>query len=360
MSNLNIYKKIFKDKKILVTGHTGFKGAWLCQILLLFEAKIMGISNTKVSKINLFDILKLSNKVKNFKYDLSKNKKFEKEVVNFNPDYIFHLAAQSLVYESYRNPYKTFYNNLNSSLNLLEVCQKIKGLKSIIFVTSDKCYEPVIKKKKLLSENDPLGGNDPYSLSKACTEHIFKHYNNSYFKPNNIGAASVRAGNVIGGGDWAANRLIPDFITSINKKKFILRNPRSIRPWQHVLDCLFGYIILLKKLKNNPKKYSGSWNFGPQNKDITTQKLIFEFQKKMRFKNKIEIIKPKKNKYKETKLLKLSTIKTKTKLNYNPILKIDDSISFTASWYKNYFEKKVNSSKFTNLQIENYLNKLKN
>jgi CDP-glucose 4,6-dehydratase len=359
MSNFKTFKKFFKNKKILITGHTGFKGAWLCQILLLFEAKIMGISNSKVSKINLYDILKLNKKIKNFKYDLSKNKKFEKKVLKFNPDYIFHLAAQSLVYEGYRKPYETFYNNLNSSLNVLEVSQKIKGLKSIIFVTSDKCYEPVVKNNKLLSENDPLGGNDPYSLSKACSEHIFKHYKNSYFKLKNIGAASVRAGNVIGGGDWASNRLIPDYIMSLNKKKFILRNPKSIRPWQHILDCLFGYITLLIKLNNNPKKFSDNWNFGPQNKDITTQRLIFEFQKKLKLKNKMKIIKLKKNKYKETKLLKLNTSKTKNKLNYNPILNINETINYTALWYKKYFEKNTNLSNFTNMQIKNYLDKIK-
>jgi CDP-glucose 4,6-dehydratase len=356
MNNLFLLKNFFKKKKILITGHTGFKGAWLCQILLLFEADIMGVSYKRVSKINLFDILQLKNKIKkHIIFDLSVNKKFNEEILKFNPDYIFHLASQSLVIEGYKRPYHTFFNNINSSLNLLENSKKIKNLKAIIFVTSDKCYDPK-KTKKLLVENDAMGGNDPYSISKACSEHIFKYYQKSYFKLKNIGAASVRSGNVIGGGDWSQNRLIPDFIRSVKKKKFILRNPSSVRPWQHVLDCLFGYLILLIKISRKPALFSESWNFGPTDKNITTEKLILELSKKLS--SKVKIIRFNKEQYQETAILKLNINKMKNKLKYKPTLYIDEAIDFTASWYKNYLQKK-NNIDFTNNQIKKYIKKIK-
>lgn len=356
MSNPEILKKYFKNKKILVTGHTGFKGAWLCQILLFFGARVMGISNSKVSKVNLYELLNLNKRIIDLNYDLSKKNNFEKKIKKFNPHFIFHLAAQSLVIKSYKDPYHTFQNNINSSLNLLESTKKLKNLKALIFVTSDKVYD-VNKSDKPHTETDALGGNDAYSLSKACSEHIFKYYLNSIFKIKKIGAASVRAGNVIGGGDWSENRIIPDLMRSLNKKNFLLRKPKNIRPWQHVLDCLFGYIVLLIKLSKNPSKFSGSWNFGYSNKNITTRSLIKEFNKNLIHYKKINIINSKKQNFQETKFLKLNTNKTKKKLNYYNSLSVKDMVKFTTSWYLNYFNKNSNVSKFTNSQIEDYIRK---
>lgn len=360
MQTSQYLKKFFKNKRILVTGHTGFKGAWLCQILLFFGAKVMGISNSKVSKVNLFDLLKLDKQVINIKHDLSKNNNYEKKLKKFDPHFIFHLAAQSLVFQSYKNPFHTFNNNINSSLNLLESAKNLKSLRAIIFVTSDKVYDPD-KGNKSHIETDPMGGNDSYSLSKACTEHIFKYYLHSFFKTKKIGAASVRAGNVIGGGDWSNNRIIPDLMKSLNKKNFILRNPNNVRPWQHVLDCLFGYIVLLIKMSRNPSKYSGSWNFGYSSKNITTKSLVKKFIYHLKHFKKIKVSNLKGQKFKETKYLKLNTNKTKKKLNYQNTLTITDVVKFTTTWYINYFTKKLNVSKFTNNQINDYLkrNKIK-
>lgn len=353
-------KKFFKNKRILVTGHTGFKGAWLCQILLLFGAKVMGISNSKVSKVNLFDLLKLNKRIININHDLSKNINFEKKLKNFDPHFIFHLAAQSLVFQSYKDPFYTFNNNINSSLNLLESTKNLKSLRALIFVTSDKVYDPDRSNKSHI-ETDPMGGNDSYSLSKACTEHIFKYYLNSFFKIKKIGAASVRAGNVIGGGDWSNKRIIPDLMKSLNKKSFILRNPNNVRPWQHVLDCLFGYILLLIKMSRNPSKYSGSWNFGYSSKNITTKSLIKKFIYHLTNFKKIKVSNLRGQKFKETKFLKLNTNKTKKKLNYTNTLSVTNMVKFTTSWYVNYFTKTTNISEFTNNQINEYIkrNKMK-
>jgi len=353
---INYFKKKFKNKKILITGHTGFKGAWLCQIFLMFGSKIMGVSNSKVSKINLFDILRIKDKIQHVNYDLTKKTdKYVKKIIDFNPDFIFHLAAQSLVIESYKNPSHTLENNIISSLNILEISKKIKNLKSLIYVTSDKCYD-VNNNKISFSEDDPLGGKDPYSISKACSEHIFQYYFKALLNANKVGAASVRSGNVIGGGDWSKYRLIPDIIRAIKNKKIILRDPNNIRPWQHVLDCLFGYIFLSIKLSENPKLYSGSWNFGPGKKYITASNVALKIIKYLNLDKKIKIIKLKKNNFIETKMLNLNVTKSLKYLGFKNILDINKSLMLTALWYKEYLDKKIYINSFTNLQILNYIN----
>ena len=349
---IQIYKKFFKNKKVLITGNTGFKGTWLTHFHILFGSKILGISNNFVSNPSIFKILKTDKKIKNKKIDILDFKNLKKNIVAFKPNYIFHLAAQSLVSYSHKYPKETFETNFNGTLNILEIAKNLKSLKGIIIVTSDKCYD-INHKKKKISESDPLGGNDPYSSSKGSTEILLKPYFH-IFRKKNIAISSVRAGNVIGGGDWGKDRLIPDIIRSIkNKKELIVRNPNHIRPWQHVFDCLNGYVLLMTKQVQNPKKYSGSYNIGPNNlTKIRVKNIVKIFLNNFKFKYKYK----NKNILGETKILRLNTYKSKKVLNFSNKLTLNKSIDLTINWYKNYLNKQ-NMKVVTEKQIKDYFKK---
>jgi CDP-glucose 4,6-dehydratase len=333
----------YKNKKILITGNTGFKGSWLTFALLEMGAKVIGYSNNFVSNPNLFKILNLEKKINFIKGDVRDFKHLLFIFNKYHPEFVFHLAAQSLVIESYNDPFKTFSSNVCGSYNLLECCRLSPSIKTLIYVTSDKCYDPKIFRKKGYKEEDILGGDDPYSSSKVAAENIFRSYYKSFFL-NNIGAASVRSGNVIGGGDWSKNRLIPDCVRAIVlKKKLLLRNPNFVRPWQHVLEPIFGYLLLNMKLYFNNKKYSGSWNFGPsQYHFLSTNFIASHFMKKFNYKSKIIKQKKllKKFKIKETKYLTINSKKSIKKLGWKHILNSLDAIKLTSDWYKEYYKKR--------------------
>ena len=334
-------KNFYKNKKILITGNSGFKGSWLTFILNRLGSKIIGYSNSIVSKPNMFEVLNLKNEIVFINEDIRDFKKLSYVFNKYKPEIVFHLAAQPLVRMSYKDPLYTVSTNVEGSLNVLECSMLSKSIKSLIYVTSDKCYE---NQEWIWGyrESDRIGGKDPYSSSKAAAENIFTGYYNSFLK-DKIGAASVRAGNVIGGGDWSADRLIPDCIRAIQKKRtIILRNPNSTRPWQHVLDPLFGYILLAFHLFNDKKKFSGSWNFGPQyNKIFDVKKVTnilcqeFNYNKKIIYKKE-----NKKEKIKEAKLLSLNCDKAIQLMNWSPLLDSQKSIKFTSDWYKDYFLRK--------------------
>lgn len=349
-------KNFFTNKNILITGNTGFKGSWLTKVLLNYNANIIGYSNTeKVSDPCLFKILKLKKSITFIKGDIRDKNKLEKIFKKYKPSIIFHLAAQPIVSTSYKLPYETFAVNMIGSLNILELCKNYNFVKSLVYVTSDKCYEN-IETKISYKETDKLGGKDPYSASKAAAEVIFNAYLKSFYQKK-FGSASVRAGNVIGGGDWSKNRLIPDFIRSLQlKKKLVIRNPESIRPWHHVLDSISGYIRLSKKLYNYKNRFSGNWNFGPlSNKNFSTSQVVNIMNNTLINKVKISINK-KKIKNFESKILKLNSKKSNQQLNWHPKLSTRESIKFTIDWYKHYFEKK-NIEKFTEMQINRIIGK---
>ena len=272
--------RFYKDKKVLITGVTGFKGSWLATWLILLKAKVYGIGYQPNKNKKLFYNLGLQKKIKVNMIDVRDFKKLEKRINQIKPSIIFHLAAQPLIYESYKNPYDTIDINAKGTLNIMEIVRKSKFVKSVIIVTSDKCYESN-NSTKGFKESDRLGGIDPYSVSKANAELIVKAYNKSFFenkRNRSTGISTGRAGNVIGGGDWSSNRLIPDAIRSfLNKKSIILRNPNFNRPWQHVLEPLKGYLILALKQYYNPKKYSGAWNFGTMPNSVTSVQKIVEY-----------------------------------------------------------------------------------
>ena len=350
---MNNLKKFYKGKRVFITGHTGFKGTWLSATLIEFGSNIMGYS-LKDNRKNIYNKITFHDKISNVYADILDYKYLEKKILKFNPEIIFHLAAQSIVSKSYSEPLKTVRTNIDGTLNILEISKKIQNLKSLVIITSDKCY---LNKEfnRGYKENDELGGDDLYSASKASAELIFNAYSKSFFNlQKKFGFAAVRAGNVIGGGDWSPNRIIPDCIRSIEKNtSLIVRNPNSTRPWQHALEPISGYLLLGKKLYENKKKFNGSWNFGPSiNKSMIVKDVVRLFFKFLGYKKKIIF---KKARFKETNLLKLNSNKALKKINWKNTWNMRVSIIKTADWYLSYLKKK-NLKKITSLQIREYFN----
>ncbi|MDB9784280.1 CDP-glucose 4,6-dehydratase [Pelagibacteraceae bacterium] len=350
------FLSFFKNKKVLITGHTGFKGSWLTSILLSLEAKIIGVS-LETKKESHFELLKLKKKIIDIKCDIRNQEKLKKIINKYQPDIVFHLAAQSLVSLSYKNPIQTWTTNVIGTLNLIESLKILKKKCSAIIITSDKCYLNV-EKKEGYKENDKLGGMDPYSGSKASAENVFlSEYKSFFIKSKNITLATARAGNVVGGGDWSKDRIIPDFITSIQNKKILkLRSPNSTRPWQHVLDPLFGYLKLSYALSRNVKNINGSsFNFGPKsnvNKKVID--VIKEINKKIKV-GRWTIIKNNK-KFHESTLLKLNSDLARKKLKWETQLKFKDTMSLTSEWYLEYIK---NKKILTFEQIKKFIKNLK-
>ena len=343
----------FKGKKILITGHTGFKGSWLSLCLYEMGAKILGISNGIPTKPSHFEASLLKNKIKSKNFDISNQKKLKKSIHKFKPDYIFHLAAQSLVKKSYLNPLETWRSNLIGTVNLLDSLRDYKKKVTVILITSDKSYKNV-EKKDGYKETDILFGVDPYSASKSSADIAIQSYFRSYFKnKKNILIAVARAGNVIGGGDWSSDRLIPDCIKAWSKGRSVLiRNPASTRPWQHVLEAVWGYIILAVRL-NTSKKINGEvFNFGPNTnknyKVIECLKVIKKYWPNIKWSIKAGSL----NKHKEAGLLKLNSNKAKNKLKWKTVLNFEETMKMTTIWYKNYYRK--NSISISNKQIRNF------
>ncbi|MDC3207065.1 CDP-glucose 4,6-dehydratase, partial [Pelagibacteraceae bacterium] len=267
MENMGINKKFWKNKKVFITGHTGFKGSWLVKTLLLLDCKIIGYSNNIPTNPSLFKLIKSNNKLKNINGDVRDANRLKKVITNNKPDIIIHLAAQPIVQKSFEDPFLTFASNITGTINLLEIIKNYKKKILVLIITSDKTYE-INKTKKGLVETDPLGGEDPYSASKSCCDIIVNSYYKSFFKKHDkIFISSARAGNVVGGGDWSPNRIITDIYFSITKsKKLLIRNPNSIRPWQYVMDVIYGYLLLIQKMNYRGHSFCGAWNFGPKSR----------------------------------------------------------------------------------------------
>ena len=329
--------KNFKNKKVIITGHTGFKGSWLSLWLHMSGAKVLGISNEVLPNPSHFELVKLKRKIISINEDIRNLKKIKKIFKNFQPDFVFHLAAQSLVKKSYTDPITTYQTNSLGTLNVLESLRNLKKKCVAVIITSDKSYKN-LEIKRGYNENDTLGGDDPYSASKGAAEFAIQSYIKSYFnkKNNKIFLAVARAGNVIGGGDWSEDRLVPDCIKSWSKNKLaIIRSPNSTRPWQHVLEAISGYLYLAMRLNKNIKLHGEAFNFGPSNlNNYKVIQLLTQFNKI--WKNaKWKIIKDKK--FKESKLLKLNCNKAKKILNWKSTLSFKETIFYTADWYKNYY-----------------------
>ena len=349
--------KKYKNKKVLITGHTGFKGAWLTLILHFFGAKIYGVS-LKPKKKSLYYQVTLNKILKSDKnFDIRSFDKLKRFIDEIKPDYIFHLAAQALVKNSFTNPLDTLSTNIIGTTNILEIARSIKKKCIIILITSDKCY----KNKEQIwgyKESDEMGGNEPYSASKASCEIINNAYFQSYFKKTNtnIKIASVRAGNVIGGGDWSENRIIPDCVKSWERKTpLILNNPKSTRPWQHVLEPLFGYMRLALFLEKKKHLNGECFNFGPNlNSSLNVEDLVKLFSHNWPY-SKIKI--NRKSNFKEQNLLKLDCTKAYNQIKWEVILTEKEMLEMTSLWYLNYKRSK-NIISFTNSQIRSYYEKI--
>ena len=350
-----MYKKFYQNKKVLVTGATGFKGSWLCLWLNMLGAKVYGVGYNPNNNKNLFYQLQLNKKIKVIHCDIKNLKKLSKIIKKIKPTIVFHMAAQPLIFEGYKKPYETYMINAMGTLNILDIIKNCNFVRSAVFITSDKCYQSNNSTKGFV-ENDKLGGEDPYSGSKASAEIMINTYIKSFFdNKKNIGLASARAGNVIGGGDWSQNRLVPDCIKSLNKNKTIfLRNPNFNRPWQHVLEPLNGYLILGMKLFNSPKKFSGSWNFGSKRNTVTNVLTIVKQIIKIWGRGKLKYIK--KKKYYEQTNLQLNILKANKLLKWYPKLSIANSVKITVDWYKLVMLKKNNPDEVTKKQIIDYMN----
>lgn len=347
-------KNFYKNKRVLITGVTGFKGAWLSSWLILLGAKVYGTGFNPNKNKNLFYKLNLQKKINLRIFDIRDLIKLEKFIKEAKPQIIFHLAAQPIVFQSYRDPKYTFETNINGTLNILEVFRKNKNIKSLVCVTSDKCYENMGIKNGY-KETDRLGGVDPYSASKACAEQVVRAYRESYFRTKDVrGLSTARAGNVIGGGDWSPKRLIPDCIRSILKnKKIIIRNPKFNRPWLYVLEPLRGYLILAYKQYKFPKKYSQAWNFGTIKNSITDVEQIVSYIIKFWGSGNYKI---KKSRFYEQHNLQLDIEKSKKILGWKPIYNIQRSVEITTKWYSSVLKFKSPASEVTNLQIKDYMN----
>lgn len=344
--------KIFHRKKVIITGHTGFKGSWLSLWLSMSGAKVMGISNKILTNPSNYRAINLKKNITSKKIDIRNLNHVKKTILDFKPDYIFHLAAQSLVKMSYLNPIYTYETNTIGTLNILESIRFLKNRCNIVLITSDKSYKN-LEIKRGYRETDRLGGIDPYSSSKASAELIIQTYVNTFLKnKKNIRIAIARAGNVVGGGDWSLNRLIPDCVKSWSKnQKVLIRSPKATRPWQHVLEALSGYIILSYKLSKERKLNGEVFNFGPSNKKDFTVIDVIQNMKKDWKKVSWKLIK--RNKFHhESNLLKLNCSKAKKFLNWKSVLSFNETIRLVSTWYKNYYEKRTDIKKISIQQIK--------
>ena len=343
MKPINIkehFQSIYNHKRVLITGHTGFKGSWLALWLGELGAEVTGLSMNPLTNPNHIDLLKLN--INSIIGDIRDYHLVKKTIDNVKPDIIFHLAAQAIVLDSYNNPIETYESNVMGTLNILEASRKYKNVKAIVNVTSDKCYEN--KEQKIgYKETDPMGGYDPYSSSKGCAELLTNSFRNSFFNINEYGRkhntliASARAGNVIGGGDWANFRLIPDIVKSINNEKNVeIRSPYSTRPWQHVLEPLSGYLVLGEKLLQGKSEIADGWNFGPEDEGSITVKEVVENMKVHWDQLEYTICSSNKDQH-EANLLNLDITKAKKKLNWFPIWDSKKTFKQTCLWYKNYY-----------------------
>ena len=353
MVKLKLFNNIYKDKKVLITGHTGFKGSWLTLWLILLGADVVGFSNKKKTTPSLFQVLNLKKKIKSYTGDISNINEITRIVKISQPEIIFHLAAQALVKKSYSSPIETFETNSLGSLNILIASEKSKKLKAIVMITSDKVYKN-IEIKRGYKETDILMGNDPYSASKSCAELIINMYLKSY-KKQNVNISITRAGNVIGGGDWSQDRILPDLFKQWSKSKTLkIRNPNSTRPWQFILEPIGAYLYLGSLLLKNKKKvYFQSFNIGPKKYENKKVIEVIKHVKKNLSNLKYSFLKDKSKK--EAKLLKLNCQKINKLTKWKPVYSFKESVESTTFWYKNFYNNETNNFDYSINQIKNYV-----
>jgi len=354
------FQEVYKGKKVFLTGHTGFKGAWLLKTLSLLGATVKGYALAPQTENDLYHLIdgdKLCNSVI---ADLRDKQRLSQELISFEPDFVFHLAAQPLVRLSYQIPVETFEVNVIGTANLLDAVKLTSKKCSAIFITTDKVYHNN-EWEYPYRENDRLGGYDPYSSSKACAELLIDSYRNSFFNTKEYnkhlkGIAVARAGNVIGGGDWSKDRLVPDIVRSLIKNETIaIRNPNAVRPWQHVLEPIIGYLSLGHRLNDNPIVFAQAYNFGPQAQEALSVEKMLKLAIKA-WGNGTYKVEKEANQPHEAGLLKLDISKVASQLNWHPKMNANQTVKFTIDWYANFKADKNGISAFTEQQILSFLN----
>lgn len=353
----------------MVTGHTGFKGAWLITWLLSLGSEVVGYSLEPPSEPNLFDLAGLEKRITHIHGDVRDIEHLEETVKRHSPEFVFHLAAQSLVRASYEEPHLTFETNIMGTVNILEAIRRVQTVKVCQIITSDKCYQ---NREWVYAyrENDALGGHDPYSSSKACAELVTSSFRDSFFNPANrpskgTAISTVRAGNVIGGGDWACDRLVPDCIRALSSKEtLIIRNPKAIRPWQHVLEPLSGYLMLASMMYDGGDLYPDAWNFGPLSFDnIEVGHLADLITHEWGEDNKNATIEKgavRDSEMHESHYLKLDCTKAHNILGWKPSMSVVDAVQMTIDWYRTYYKDAGKDIlDLTTNQIENFVTRAK-
>ncbi len=352
-----MFNNIYRGKRVFLTGHTGFKGSWLALWLTQLGAKVCGYSLEPNTKPSMFKELLIENRIeKSIIGNILDIGKLEQSMKEFQPDIVFHLAAQPLVRLSYSEPILTYQTNVIGSLNVLEAARHTPSVKAFVNITTDKCYENK-EVNRGYKEDEPMGGYDMYSSSKGCVEIMSSSFRRSFLQDEGTYAmATARAGNVIGGGDWAEDRLIPDCVRYINTdEKIEIRNPIAVRPWQHVLEPLSGYLLLGQKLLEEGKKYAEGFNFGP-NEDSVLR--VADVAKKVcEYYGKGEVVVQKRDNLHEANLLMLNIEKAEQVLGWTPTFTADEAIKHTVEWYKHFYNQDIDMYDFTMKQIEEYTTK---
>lgn len=330
-------QQFYRDRRVLITGNTGFKGAWLSVLLMLWGAKVSGYSLPKPpTEPSLFTLIDLASRMDQGYGDIRDHESLKRQLAEFHPELIIHMAAQTLVGEGFRDPWTTFETNIMGTAQLLELVRETEFVRGVIVVTSDKCYRPSPDGLVAFSEEDPLGGDDPYSASKASQELVTHAYGLLLAK-HGVGLATARAGNVIGGGDWAENRLVPDVMRSLSRKeRVLLRHPLSIRPWQHVLEPLVGYLRLGQMLLQSPLQYSGAWNFGPSGERKTVQDLVNAIRQNVSHSLSVEV--SNQHRFEESPHLAVDSRKAQRQLGWRPVWNFETSMRMTVEWYQHWMD----------------------
>ncbi|GAV19736.1 CDP-glucose 4,6-dehydratase [Mariprofundus micogutta] len=335
LEGLVVTPLFWKGRRVFVTGHTGFKGSWLCLWLKSLGADVTGYALQPATSPSLFESAIVSEGMHSIIADIRDEQQLKDALEKSQPEIVIHMAAQALVRYSYRHPVETYAVNVMGTVNLLEAVCQCDSVKSVLVVTSDKCYENQ-EREAGYREEEPMGGFDPYSNSKGCAELVVSAYRQSFFENGkHVGIATARAGNVIGGGDWSDDRLIPDMVRAFTAgESVVIRNPGAIRPWQHVLEALHGYLLLLERMCEKPEQYSRAWNFGPEDSDARDVAWVVE-QFVATWGDAVWKVEADNENLHEAHLLKLDCSRARAELAWQPVLKLEQAIAWIADWYRN-------------------------